>query len=74
MFTDADLELVDQLVGMTERLQIRGLPVGQRDALVARVVERSYEEIADRLECSSALVRQRVSRGLRALRSDLEER
>ena len=77
VFSDADLELVDELVGMTERLQelIQGLPVGQRDALLARVVEEcSYEEIADRLECSSALVRQRVSRGLRALRSDLEER
>lgn len=75
VFRDADLEMVDELVGMNERLQslIQGLPADQRDALVARIVEeRPYDEIADRLECSSALIRQRVSRGLRALRSDLE--
>lgn len=77
VFTDADLELVDELVGMNDRLQalIQTLPAEQRDALVARVLdERPYEEIAVELECSSSLVRQRVSRGLRALRSDLEER
>lgn len=77
VFTDADLELVDQLVGMNERLQalIQSLPADQRDALVARILEeRPYDEIADRLNCSSALVRQRVSRGLHRLRSDLEGR
>jgi RNA polymerase sigma factor (sigma-70 family) len=77
VFTDADLELVDEMVGMDERIQelIRDLPDAQREAVVARVVEeRSYEEIADGLQCSSSMVRQRVSRGLRALRSDLEGR
>lgn len=77
LFADADLELVDELVGMNERLQelIQNLPAEQRDALVARIVEEhSYEQIANQLECSSSLIRQRVSRGLRALRSDLEER
>jgi RNA polymerase sigma factor (sigma-70 family) len=76
-FTDEDLELVDELVGMDERLQTltRQLPVDQRNALMARIVEeRPYEEIAAELECSSSVVRQRVSRGLRTLRSDLEER
>lgn len=75
VFADADLELVDELVGMDERLQslIATLPVEQREALLAKVVEeRSYAEIAERLECSKALVRQRVSRGLRTLRSGLE--
>jgi DNA-directed RNA polymerase specialized sigma24 family protein len=33
---------------------------------------RDYQEIADELHCSSSVVRQRVSRGLRAMRSELE--
>jgi RNA polymerase sigma factor (sigma-70 family) len=77
VFTDADLELVDELVGMDERLQAltQQLPAEQREAVVARVVdERSYEEIAAELKCSNSVVRQRVSRGLRTMRSDLEER
>jgi RNA polymerase sigma-70 factor (ECF subfamily) len=76
-FTDADLELVDELVGMDERLQAltQELPVEQREAVVARIIdERSYEEIAAELACSTSVVRQRVSRGLRAMRSELEER
>jgi RNA polymerase sigma-70 factor (ECF subfamily) len=75
--TDADLERVDELVGMDERLEavIRELPAEQRKAVVARVVdERSYEEIAAELQCSESVVRQRVSRGLGTLRSELEER
>jgi RNA polymerase sigma factor (sigma-70 family) len=75
VLTDADLELVDELVGMDDRLQqlIQTLPAEQQRAVVARVVdERSYEEIASEMECSPSVVRQRVSRGLRALRSDLE--
>jgi RNA polymerase sigma factor (sigma-70 family) len=74
-FTDADLELVDELVGMDERLEAltEQLPAELRDAVVARIIdERSYDEIAGDLQCSKSLVRQRVSRGLRTLRSDLE--
>jgi RNA polymerase sigma factor (sigma-70 family) len=42
----------------------------QFDALRARVIdERSYREIARELRCSESLVRMRVSRALRALRS-----
>ncbi len=76
-FTDADLELVDELVGMDERLQAltQQLPAELRNAVVARIIdERSYDEIADEMRCSKSLVRQRVSRGLRTLRSDLEGR
>lgn len=75
-FTDADLDLVDSLVGMNERLQalVQDLPAEQRQALVARIVhERPYEEIAAQLECSKSVIRQRVSRGLKALRSELGE-
>jgi RNA polymerase sigma factor (sigma-70 family) len=50
------------------------LPEDQREALRLRVIdERDYPEIAQELECSEAVVRQRVSRatrGLRALRED----
>lgn len=74
--TDRDLELVDELVGMDDRLQalIQTLPPEQQRAVLARVVdERSYEDIASEMECSPSVVRQRVSRGLRTLRSELEE-
>lgn len=77
VFTDADLELVDELVGMDERVRelTRELPEEQRRAVVARVIdERSYDEIAAAMHCSNALVRQRVSRGLKALRSNVGER
>ncbi len=76
-FTDTDLELVDELVGMDDRLQAltQQLPAELRNAVVARIIdERSYDEIADEMRCSKSLVRQRVSRGLRTLRSDLEGR
>jgi len=34
----------------------------------------SYEEIAAELRCSQSVVRQRVSRALKSLRSQMEER
>jgi len=49
-------------------------PPAERDAVLARVVQdRPYAEIADEMRCSELLVRQRVSRGLRALRAQIEE-
>lgn len=74
---DADLERVEELAGMDDRLQtmVTQLPAEQRKAVVARIVEeRSYEEIASELRCSPSVVRQRVSRGLKTLRSELEGR
>jgi RNA polymerase sigma-70 factor (ECF subfamily) len=48
------------------------LPPEQQTAIHARVVEeREYQDIASELRCSEALVRQRVSRGLRNLRARL---
>ena len=48
------------------------LPAEQRQAIEARVLqERDYAEIAGELRCSEAVVRQRVSRGLRTLRTRL---
>ncbi len=48
------------------------LPEEQQRAIRARVVhDREYAEIAGELRCSEAVVRQRVSRGLRTLRARL---
>jgi RNA polymerase sigma-70 factor (ECF subfamily) len=48
------------------------LPAEQRHAIHAHVVQdRDYAEIAGELRCSEAVVRQRVSRGLRTLRARL---
>jgi len=74
---DIDLERVDELVSVDGRVleSLDGLPDAQRHAVVQHVVnERSYEEIAQELCCSESVVRQRVSRGLRMLRTELGER
>jgi RNA polymerase sigma-70 factor (ECF subfamily) len=76
---DGALERVEELASAAaDREELQGavgaLPVEQRDAVLARVVgERSYPEIAAEMACSEMVVRQRVSRGLRALRSRLED-
>lgn len=50
------------------------LPEDQRAAIEARHLDgASYEEIAARLRCSQSVVRQRVSRGLRALHTRIKE-
>ena len=50
------------------------LPADQREALRRRVIEeRGYAEIARELECSEAVVRQRVSRATRTLRAMNDE-
>jgi RNA polymerase sigma factor (sigma-70 family) len=72
---DSDLERIDALVDqqrdanpLTELMH--QLPSDQREALRLRVLdERDYEDIARELRCSEAVVRQRVSRATRALRS-----
>lgn len=73
--TTAQIELVDALgaeSAVDETLQL--LPAEQRTAIRARIIdERSYREIADTLSCSEAVVRQRVSRGLGALRRTTQD-
>lgn len=74
---DADLARVEELASTTGEARLRALladlPADQRAAVLARVVdERPYEEIAAELACSEAVVRQRVHRGLRRLRSGME--
>jgi RNA polymerase sigma factor (sigma-70 family) len=73
--TDADLERVEEMACATgEGTALLGaLPADQREALVGRVLdERTYAELSERLECSEMVVRQRVSRGLKTLRSQME--
>lgn len=53
-------------------LAVRSLPGDQRAAVELRVVEQlSYDEVASRLGCSEPAARQRVARGLRALKERL---
>ncbi len=68
---DTDLALVEELTATDVVNQLADLlPPDQLEALRARVIdERDYEEIARDLECSEAVVRKRVSRALRTLRT-----
>jgi RNA polymerase sigma factor (sigma-70 family) len=75
--SSGDLDRVDELASLDEDILAlaQGLSAPLREALEARVVqERSYEEIAAELRCSQSVVRQRVSRALKSLRSQMEER
>jgi DNA-directed RNA polymerase specialized sigma24 family protein len=73
VLTDEILERIEALVGAVLEL-LEGLPPLAREAVKARVVdERDYPDIARDLRCSEAVVRERVSRGLTALRDELEE-
>ena len=68
---DTDLALVDELSETDLVRQLADLlPPDQLEALRARVIdERDYEDIARDLRCSEAVVRKRVSRALRTLRT-----
>ena len=69
---DADLERVDALAsqGTVVLDLVEQLPVFQREALRARVIEeREYREIAAARGSSEAAVRQNVSRALGWLRA-----
>ena len=68
---DTDLALVDELSETDLVRQLADLlPPDQLEALRARVIdERDDEDIARDLQCSEAVVRKRVSRALRTLRT-----
>lgn len=69
---DHALEVISRVGSDEATLALAKLPDEQREAIQARVLdEREYAEIAGELQCSEAVVRQRVSRGLRALRTRL---
>jgi DNA-directed RNA polymerase specialized sigma24 family protein len=60
-------------VGLLDRVQ--ALPPEQRRAVTARVVdERPYEDIAAQHGVSETVARKRVSRGVAALRANIEKR
>lgn len=73
--TDELLERIDALgEGELALRLLAGLPEDQRRAVEGRIVEeRDYRELAAGLCCSESVVRQRVSRGLRALRRAMSE-
>jgi RNA polymerase sigma-70 factor (ECF subfamily) len=71
---DADVERLELLSDTPALEAIEGLRDDHRDAVIARHVDgESYAEIAQRLACSQSVVRQRVSRGLRTLRTRMQE-
>ena len=70
----ADVATLELLAETPALEAITELPEDQRAAVIARHVDgESYAELAERLACSQSVVRQRVSRGLRALRNRLQE-
>src|SRR4051794_5453129 len=74
LLTDAAIEAIDSLGSGEASRVLAELPSEQREAIEARVIgEQSYPAIAESLRCSEMVVRQRVSRGLRELRTRLEE-
>jgi len=63
-----------ETVGLDVEAALAALPADQREVLRARVLEEQpYEEIARELDTTEPAVRQRVSRALRRLRTDLEK-
>jgi RNA polymerase sigma-70 factor (ECF subfamily) len=71
VLSDEAIERLEAIAGANAMLE--PLPADQREAVRARVLdEREYEEIAAELRCSPGVVRQRVSRGMRALRARME--
>lgn len=75
VLTDEALERIEQLGTRIDALALLDeLPADQRRAVRGRVLEdRDYEELAAGMSCSQSVVRQRVSRGLRGLRTRLEQ-
>lgn len=74
-FTESEYERIE-VMSVADLLEIAldGIPDNQRRALQLRVVEeRTYEDVASQMQSSQVLARQRVRRGLTALRSRLED-
>ena len=68
-----DAELIGLLGDDAAGALLAGLPADQRAAVVGHVVdERGYPELASEFHAPEATIRQRVSRGLAALRRNVE--
>lgn len=62
-------------LGVLIGASIRGLPEGQRQVVVMKLLEgRPFAEIAERMGVSEAACKMRFSRGLESLRSELSRR
>jgi DNA-directed RNA polymerase specialized sigma24 family protein len=71
---DEDLARVEAVGDGPAVAALASLPAEQREAVEARIVEElEYAQIAAALQCSEQVVRKRVSRGLAALRTQMEE-
>ena len=67
-----DAAMISLLAADSALAMLAELPRAQRDAVAGHVFEdRCYAELADELQTSQAVVRQRVSRGLAALRRQI---
>jgi len=72
---DDALERVEMLACQPDAAvnALDGLSQALRDAVVGRVIDqREYAELAETLQCSKSVVRQRVARGLARIRNRLE--
>jgi len=72
---EAEIGRIERVASDAGALELLAdLPREQRAAVAGRVLaDRSYDELAAELQCSPSVVRQRVSRGLRSLRTRLEQ-
>jgi RNA polymerase sigma-70 factor (ECF subfamily) len=74
LLDDAALGRIEEVADEPALRALSDLPAEQAQAVNGRVLdERGYDELARALECSESVVRQRVSRGLKALRARLGE-
>jgi RNA polymerase sigma factor (sigma-70 family) len=73
LLDDEAIARINALTGGEALMALDQLPEDQRRAISERVLaETGYEDLALALRCSPSVARQRVSRGLRALRQRLE--
>lgn len=73
---DDDIEEIESRLSEASEVEtlLAGLTDREREIVRRHVIEEQpYKDIADTLECSEAVVRKRLSRGLARLRSNLEE-
>lgn len=73
-WSDDQLERIEELLSSSTQIMeaLHALPEDQRLAVHLRVVEeREYHDLAAHLDCSQSVARQRVSRGLRSIRTRL---
>lgn len=73
LLTDEGIERIEKLAAAPALELLEALPSDQREAVRAHILdERSYSEVARELHCSPGVVRKRVSRGMRTMRTQME--